>query len=151
MYKHTSDSFLTSLLQFFRDWLVKKQDLIEEKGFLRGDGSSNMKGYTTIPVLYGGTGASTAAAALAALQAQKELSGVTVTLSASGWTDKTQTVSVTGVTASNVVFVGAGEDKDNQTAYAKAGITCTGQAAGTLTFTCDTVPTADITANVVPC
>nr|DAF65710.1 MAG TPA: hypothetical protein [Bacteriophage sp.] len=104
-----------------------------------------------LPIARGGTGASTAAAALAALQAQKELAGVTVTLSASGWTDKTQTVSVTGVTASNVVFVGAGENKDNQTAYAKAGITCTGQAAGTLTFTCDTVPTADITANVVPC
>ena len=75
--------------------------------------------------------------------------GVSVTLTASGWNAnaKTQTVSVSGVTAtSNCVITSA---PDSYMAYAKAGVRCTAQGAGTLTFSCETVPTADVAANVL--
>ena len=75
--------------------------------------------------------------------------GVSVTLSASGWNAnaKTQTVSVSGVTATvNLIITAA---PDSYMAYAEAGVRCTAQGAGTLTFACETVPTADVAANVL--
>ena len=75
--------------------------------------------------------------------------GVSVTLPASGWNTnaKTQTVSVSGVTATaNCVITAA---PNSYIAYAKAGVRCTAQGAGTLTFACETVPTADVAANVL--
>ena len=75
--------------------------------------------------------------------------GVSVTLPASGWNSsaKTQTVSVSGVTATaNCIITSA---PDSYMAYAEAGVRCTAQGAGTLTFACETVPTADVAANVL--
>ena len=75
--------------------------------------------------------------------------GVSVTLPASGWNSsvKTQTVSVSGVTAAaNCIITAA---PDSYMAYAKAGVRCTVQGAGTLTFACETVPTANVAANVL--
>ena len=75
--------------------------------------------------------------------------GVSATLTASGWNAnaKTQTVSVAGVTATaNCIITAA---PDSYMAYAKAGVRCTAQGAGTLTFACETVPTADVAANVL--
>ena len=75
--------------------------------------------------------------------------GVSVTLTASGWNAnaKTQTVSVSGVTATaNCIITAA---PDSYMAYAKAGVRCTAQGAGTLTFACETVPTANVAANVL--
>ena len=75
--------------------------------------------------------------------------GVSVTLPASGWDSdaKTQTVSVSGVTATaNCIITAA---PDSYMAYAEAGVRCTAQGAGTLTFACETVPTADVAANVL--
>ena len=75
--------------------------------------------------------------------------GVSVTLPASGWNAnaKTQTVSVAGVTATaNCIITAA---PDSYMAYAKAGVRCTAQGAGTLTFACETVPTANVAANVL--
>lgn len=71
----------------------------------------------------------------------------TITLTAAGWSNSSQTVNVTGMTADGVVFVNP--TPANQSAYTSAGILCTAQAAGSLTFTCDTVPSADITVTVV--
>ena len=71
----------------------------------------------------------------------------TITLTAAGWSSNTQTVNVTGMTATGVVMVSP--DPTDQSAYTSVGILCTAQAAGTLTFTCDTVPSADIDVNVV--
>ena len=75
--------------------------------------------------------------------------GVSVTLSASGWDAdaKTQTVSVAGVTATANCIITA--SPDSYMAYAKAGVRCTAQGAGTLTFACETVPTANVVANVL--
>jgi hypothetical protein len=71
----------------------------------------------------------------------------TVTLAAAGWSSNTQTVSVTGMSADGVVMVSP--DPTDQSAYTSAGILCTAQAAGTLTFTCDTVPSGDLSVNIV--
>lgn len=70
-----------------------------------------------------------------------------VTLAVADWSSNTQTVNVTGMTATGVVFVNP--DPSDQADYTSAGILCTAQAAGTLTFTCDTVPSGDIDVVVV--
>ena len=69
------------------------------------------------------------------------------TLAVNDWASNTQTVNVTGVTASNVVFVSPAPASAAD--YAAAGITCTAQGSGTLTFTCTTVPSNAITVNIV--
>lgn len=71
----------------------------------------------------------------------------TITLTAVGWSSNTQTVSVTGVTVDGVVMVSP--DPTDQSAYTSAGILCTAQAAGSLSFSCDTVPSGDLSVNIV--
>lgn len=73
---------------------------------------------------------------------------VTVTLTAASWSDNTQTVSVTGVTATNNVVVSP-SDRDSTTAWADGEVLCSGQGDGTLTFTCAETPTSDINVSVV--
>ena len=75
--------------------------------------------------------------------------GVSVTLRVSVWNAnaKTQNVSVAGVTATaNLIITAA---PGSYMAYAEAWVRCTAQGAGTLTFACETVPTADVAANVL--
>lgn len=70
-----------------------------------------------------------------------------VTLTVAGWdsTAKTQTVNVTGVLADETKqLILPMPTSASMSAYTEAGIICTGQAAGKLTFTADTVPTAAI-------
>lgn len=69
------------------------------------------------------------------------------TLAVADWSSNTQTVNVTGVTATNTVIVSPAPASAAD--YSAAGILCTAQGAGTLTFTCDTVPSNAITVNVV--
>lgn len=71
----------------------------------------------------------------------------TPTLVAANWSSNTQTINVTGVTSSNVVLVGPSPVSAED--YAAAGVLCTSQGNGTLTFTCDTTPSVDLTLNVV--
>lgn len=73
--------------------------------------------------------------------------GVEVTLTAAGWTDSAQTVSVDGVTADNNVLVAAAPA--SRTVWNDAEVYCSAQGAGTLTFACSSTPAADVTANVV--
>ena len=108
-----------------------KQARITASGILKGDGA-------------GGVSAAVKGTDYAAPSV-----GVTVTLTAAGWDAdaKTQTVSVAGVTATaNIIITAA---PDSYMAYAEAGVRCTAQGAGTLTFACETVPTADVAANVL--
>lgn len=70
-----------------------------------------------------------------------------VTLAVASWADNAQTVSAAGVTASNTVIVAPAPA--SQEAYAAAGVKCTAQAAGTLTFICEEAPEAALTVNVV--
>ena len=70
-----------------------------------------------------------------------------VTLTVAGWdsTAKTQTVNVADVLADETKqLILPMPTSASMTAYTEAGIMCTGQAAGKLTFTADTVPTAAI-------
>lgn len=110
---------------------TSKQAKITASGILKGDGAGGVS------------------AAVKGTDYAGPSVGVTVTLSASGWDAdaKTQTVSVAGVTATaNCIITAA---PDSYMAYAEAGVRCTAQGAGTLTFACETVPTADVAANVL--
>lgn len=100
----------------------------------------------TLPLTRGGTGATTAAAARSALGAQATVKTRTGSLTVAGWSNKTQIISVTGVSASNCVIVAP--DPGSLSAYVAAGVRCTAQASGKLTFTCQSVPTAALTVNV---
>ena len=74
-------------------------------------------------------------------------STVAVSIPTSAWSGTTATVNVTGVTASNDVIVAPAPA--STTAWASAGIYCSAQGAGTLTFTCSTAPSEAVTANVM--
>lgn len=74
-------------------------------------------------------------------------STITVTLTSAWWSSKSQTVSATGVTASNTVIVSP--SPDDIADYADCGVYCSAQGSGTLTFGCDTVPSGDIVVNVL--
>lgn len=74
-----------------------------------------------------------------------------ITLTAAGWdaTSKTQTATVTGVLADETKqVIIPSPAKASMAAYYEAGIICTGQAANSLTFTCETVPIAALTVYV---
>ena len=70
----------------------------------------------------------------------------TATLSTT-WSSKQQTVSVTGVTTSNTVIVSPAPASYND--YCGCGIYCSAQAADSLTFKCEDVPSAALTVNVL--
>jgi hypothetical protein len=71
----------------------------------------------------------------------------TASLVVANWSNNSQTVNVTGVTANNNVIVAPAPA--SQANYTAAGIICTAQGAGTLTFTCQSVPSSAITVNVL--
>lgn len=80
----------------------------------------------------------------------KAPASVTITLSASSWSSNTQTVTVSGVSATETAqLITPTPAKASQSAYYEAGIMCTGQGANSLTFTCQTVPTSNLTVYVV--
>lgn len=74
-----------------------------------------------------------------------------VTLTVAGWssTALTQSVTVSGILADeSKQLIQPMPTAASMDAYRNAGIRCTGQAKDTLTFTCDTVPTAEISVYV---
>jgi len=71
----------------------------------------------------------------------------TATLTVAGWSNNTQTVSVSAVTATSDIIIAAAPASIS--VYAAAGIYCSAQAAGSLTFSCSTVPTSAITVNLM--
>lgn len=78
---------------------------------------------------------------------QAKITTVSVTISASDWSNKQCTKNVTGVTADNNVI--ATYAPASKSAYTAADIYCSAQGAGTLTFACETAPTASVTVNVM--
>lgn len=75
---------------------------------------------------------------------------VTVTLTTSGWSSNTQTVTVSGVSATETAqLITPTPAIASQSAYYEAGIMCTNQGENSLTFTCQTVPTSNLTVYVV--
>ena len=76
-----------------------------------------------------------------------QMSTITVTLTTAWWSSKSQTVSATGVTASNTVIVSPAPSSIND--YASNSIYCESQGSWTLTFKCNTVPSDAISVNVL--
>ncbi len=71
----------------------------------------------------------------------------TGTLTVAGWSSNTQSVTITGVTATNDIVVSPAPG--SAAAWAAAGVVCTAQAANSLTFSCTKTPTAALTVNVM--
>ena len=72
---------------------------------------------------------------------------IIITLTSDWWDDSEQTVSAVWVTISNTVIVSP--DPDSFTDYTTSGIYCSAQSNNSLVFTCSSVPSNDITVNVV--
>ena len=81
------------------------------------------------------------------LSGKASMSTATATIATTGWSSNQLTVSVTGVTASNTVIVSPAPASVAE--WASCGIYCSAQGSGTLTFTCTTVPSSALTANVL--
>lgn len=74
---------------------------------------------------------------------------VTITLASGSWSSNTQTVTVNGILADETKqLIQVNPASASRTAYISAGIICSGQAANSLTFTCTTTPTSDLTVYV---
>ena len=74
----------------------------------------------------------------------------TATLTTSGWSGNSQTVTVNGVVANSsaqLIYVSPA-NKDSATAWGEAGVFCSAQGANSLTFVCDSVPSANIGVNI---
>ena len=71
----------------------------------------------------------------------------TVTLPVSGWSGNAQRVSCSIAKADNIVFVSPAAASFDD--YGEAGVRCTIQSAGYLTFACKETPAASIVVNVV--
>ena len=75
---------------------------------------------------------------------------IAVTLLAASWSSNQQTVTATGVLADETKqLIQPMPAIESQSFYFAAGIMCTGQAADSLTFSCQTVPTENLTVYVV--
>ncbi len=68
-------------------------------------------------------------------------------LLASGWSDGSQSLAVSAVSATNTVLIAP--EPVSQAAYSAGWVLCTAQAAGALTFSCESAPTEDLTVNIV--
>ena len=68
-----------------------------------------------------------------------------VTLKSTGWTNKTQTVTIAGISsdeaAQRIIPIA---HADSRSAYNEAGCKGVGQGEGSLTFECETVPSVDL-------
>lgn len=74
-----------------------------------------------------------------------------VTLSAQGWANQRQSVSINGVTADNSTHVLVSPNPSiaaQYAAYSENGVYCASQGDGVLTFVCDSVPDVDVTVNI---
>lgn len=71
----------------------------------------------------------------------------TISLVSTDWSSHTQTKTVSGVTADNTVIVAPAASSAAE--YSASAVLCTAQAANSLTFTCTTDPTNNLSVNIV--
>lgn len=107
-----------------------KQDKILAIGLLKGRGSNGV------------------VEAVAGTDYQSPVKSATVTLSANAWSGNSQTINVSNVTVSSLVTVAPVPTAQNRTAYLESGVYCSAQGAGTLTFTCEDVPSVNLNVNI---
>ena len=124
-----AENIITTSGKTVEQELSEKQSKINTSGLLKG------------------TGNGVVAAAAHGVDYQLPIKAVTVTLTASGWgTGNTQTVSVADVTADSIVVVAP--TPASRTAYMEADVFCATQGSKTLSFSCESVPSTDLTVNV---
>lgn len=75
------------------------------------------------------------------------LSQISVSLTTSGWSSKTQSVTATGVTANSIIVVSPAPASFLE--YAENVVRATSQTTNSITFTCDEVPSSALTVNVM--
>lgn len=117
---------------------VKISELSADASF--GDASA-------VPCVTSGTTKKVLGSSLKSYILSGAYSTTTVSLSSSGWSSTSRTVNVSGVTSSALVFVSPAPT--SVTAYAEAGVRCTAQGSGTLTFQYTTKPTTTLSVQVV--
>ena len=105
----------------------------------------NKQDNITVSGMLKGTGASVVAAT-AGTDYALPANSVTVTLTAAGWADNTQTVSVSSATATNIKVISPAPASVDE--YASCGVKATTEGTGTITFACTTVPKNDLTVNI---
>ena len=74
----------------------------------------------------------------------------TATLTTSGWSSNSQAVTVSGVVADSSAqrICVSPADKASAKAWGEAGVFCSAQGANSLTFVCDSAPSANINVNI---
>ena len=107
-----------------------KQAKITASGLLKGNGSGDVS------------------AAVAGTDYQSPVKSATVTLSANAWSGNSQIINVSNVTTDSLVTVAPAPTVQNRTAYLEAGVYCSAQGAGTLTFVCEDVPSVNLNVNI---
>lgn len=107
-----------------------KQEKITVSGLLKGNGSGGVS------------------AAVAGTDYQSPVKSATVTLSANAWSGNSQTINLANVATNSLVTVAPVPTAQNRTAYLEAGVYCSAQGAGTLTFVCEDVPSVNLNVNI---
>lgn len=72
---------------------------------------------------------------------------IVLTIPVSSWSGKTATIDVSGMNATKTVLCSPADT--TKEIYSTAGVRLTGQNTGTLTFTCETVPSGEVSVNIV--
>jgi hypothetical protein len=72
---------------------------------------------------------------------------VVLNIPVSSWSGKTATIDVSGMNATKTVLCSPADT--TKEVYSTAGVRLTGQNTGTLTFTCETVPSGQVSVNIV--
>lgn len=71
---------------------------------------------------------------------------IEITLTVAGWSDNSQTITVSGVTANNAVVISPAPN--SYSSYGELGVYCSAQAANSLTFVCDSTPDVALLVNI---
>ena len=72
----------------------------------------------------------------------------TITLEVNKWVNKTQTITITGVTSNTDISVSPYPTRANVQAYTGADVLCTSTGNNTVTFECEDVPDVALTVNM---
>lgn len=76
-----------------------------------------------------------------------DFKSTTASLTVAGWSSNSQTVTVSGITASNIVIVSPAPTSYSE--YSVCGVYCSAQATNSLTFTCSETPSGALTVNIL--
>lgn len=117
---------------------------IDENAFYLTTGNESGASYVNEEVLYLGNIAGSSGGS----STGSSVTTTSGTLLASEWdsTSKTQTIEVIGVLSTSPLLIGAHPDSLEE--YGNSKIYATAQATNSITFTCETIPTSNLTVNI---